>query len=78
MRTPGLREPGDLDDELQHGHRNAPPRPPTTQCDRCALYPQMQRGLCGACLGRELLGVGTREQHTAKIREAYDRALGRP
>lgn len=27
---------------------------PTALCERCGRHPQIQRGLCGACLGREL------------------------
>jgi hypothetical protein len=43
-------------------------------CTRCALHPVMeaQCGLCGACLGRELLGYTSRAQHTAAIKAAWE------
>jgi len=47
------------------------------KCTRCSLYPRMERNLCGACLGRELLGFGSREEHTAAIRAEYQKARGR-
>lgn len=43
------------------------------QCVRCHLYPRMQRDLCAACLGREILGYASREEQTAAIREAWER-----
>jgi hypothetical protein len=35
--------------------RPSPDRPETV-CSRCGKYPAMERGLCGACLGREMAG----------------------
>lgn len=48
--------------------------PVRSSCNRCGLYPRMDHGLCGACLGREMLGYGCREERTAAIAAAYIRA----
>ena len=46
---------------------------PPPGCARCGLYPVMDpRGLCGACLGRELLGYSGRDEHTAAIKAAWE------
>jgi hypothetical protein len=41
-------------------------------CTRCGLYPSMDRALCTACLGRELLGFAGREEHTAYIKAQWE------
>jgi hypothetical protein len=43
-------------------------------CTRCALMPVMEpgRGLCGACLGRELLGYASRDEQTAAVKAAWE------
>jgi hypothetical protein len=43
-------------------------------CAKCSLYPVMEprRGLCGACLGRELLGYASRDEQTAAVKAAWE------
>lgn len=45
----------------------------TRTCQRCDMHPMMARDLCGACLGRELLGFASREQQAAAIKELFGR-----
>jgi hypothetical protein len=46
----------------------------TRRCTRCDLMPVMEpgRGLCGACLGRELLGYASRDEQTAAAKAAWE------
>jgi hypothetical protein len=37
-------------------------------CERCGLYPRMDRHICGACLGREILGFASREEQAAAFK----------
>lgn len=53
--------------------------PKSPVCTRCGIYPIALKdmGICGACIGRDLLGFRTRDEHTAFVRTEYEKAQAR-